>query len=148
MNFLRFTPVMNAMYPLCINSRERAVFRFRRRKHGKETLHSSQMSRFWKLLVLLIVIPGLYIVFKFTAGFLEVMMALSTYVNQQEVLNSKQLQDTIANQAQKAADISTTTSNNSFSISDQLSQSFQTAIDEGISQVDFITKCRVPIVKL
>ena len=71
MDFLRFTPAMNAMYPFCTNSRERAVFRFRRRKHGNETIQSNQMARFWKLFILLILIPGLYIIFKFTAGFLE-----------------------------------------------------------------------------
>ena len=160
MDFLRFTPAMNAMYPFCTNSRERAVFRFRRRKHGNETIQSNQMARFWKLFVLLILIPGLYIIFKFTAGFLEakvesiepslpsllqmdldtVMMALSTYVNQQEVLASKQLQDTIASQAKQTADISSSTSDTSFSISDQLSISFQSAIDEGVSQVNMITK--------
>ena len=68
------------------------------------------------------------------------MMALSTYVNQQEVLASKQLRDTIANQAKQTADISSSTSDTSFSISDQLSISFQSAIDEGVSQVNMITK--------
>ena len=71
------------------------------------------------------------------------MMALSTYVNQQEVLSSKQLEDTVANQAKQTADISSSTSDSSFSISDQLSVSYQYAIDQGVSQVDMITKIRV-----
>ena len=74
------------------------------------------------------------------------MMALSTYVNQQEVLNSKQLQDTIANQAKQTADISSSTG--SFSVSDQLSVSFQTAIDQGASQVNMITKWRVQLIDM
>ena len=66
MKFFLFSPVFNSAMAFLTKQRERRVFLYRRRVYGKGVQRVNG-QQFWSLLLLLIVIPVFYIVFKVTS---------------------------------------------------------------------------------
>ena len=86
-----YTSLYNAVYPFCLNKREQQVLRYRRRKYADEVLKARDNNRLATLIVILFIIPIFYMVFKFLACWIEILMSVATFVDSQEALQSRQL---------------------------------------------------------
>ena len=85
----RYSALFITFYPFLL--REQQVLRYQRRKYADVVRKKKDASYYGILLYLLIIIPLSYIIFKFMACAIEIMMALATFVNQSEALLAKQV---------------------------------------------------------
>ena len=87
----RYSALFITFYPFLLTKREQQVLRYQRRKYADVVRKKKDASYYGILLYLLIIIPLSYIIFKFMACAIEIMMALATFVNQSEALLAKQV---------------------------------------------------------
>ena len=134
--YFMFTPLFNAAMPFCLKKREQQILRYRKRQYGDELTKQRSVKQLITLLVVLIFIPLVYMAFKFLACWCEFMIALATYANSIETLQSRQLQDE-ANRVSEETMAAQTKLKLVSSMQSTLMNSYDDAMNRATTQVNY-----------